>query len=66
MEEIKENKEVKIKQTSKTKKVPQTMTVLTASTIREIVRTVNKEEIQKDNIVSLLRENGQFILVYYK
>lgn len=66
MEEIKENKEVKIKQTSKTEEVPQAMTVLIASTIRGIIKAANEERIQKDNIVSLLKENGQFILVYYK
>lgn len=41
------------------------MTVLTASTIRELVKKVNDLNIKKDDIVSLLREKEQLILMYY-
>lgn len=42
------------------------MSVLTDTTIRGIVNTVNKENIKKEDIVSLLKENGQFMMIYYK
>lgn len=42
------------------------MTAMAANTIREIVRAANEEEVKRENIVSLLKENGQFVLVYYK
>ena len=60
MEEIEKNKIVK------TKTVQKIMTVFVATTIREIVKSVNEEEIKKEDIVSLFKDNGQFILIYYK
>lgn len=60
MEEIEKNKIVK------TKTVQKTMTVFVATTIREIVKSVNEEGIKKEDIVSLFKDNGQFILIYYK
>lgn len=66
MEEIEKNKMVRTKKVSETGVVHQIMTAMTANTIREIVRTANEEEIKREDIVSLLKENGQFVLVYYK
>ena len=66
MEEIEKSKMTRTKQVSKTEVVHQVMAALTANTIREIVRTANEEEIKREDIVSLLKENGQFVLVYYK
>lgn len=66
MEEIEKSKMTRTKQVSKTEVVHQVMTALVANTIREIVRTANEEGIKRDDIVSLLKENGQFVLVYYK
>lgn len=66
MGEIEKNKMTRTKQVSKTEVVHQVMTALAANTIREIVRTANEEEIKREDIVSLLKENGQFVLVYYK
>lgn len=60
MEEIEKNKIVK------TKTVQKIMTVFVATTIREIVKSVNEEGIKKEDIVSLFKDNGQFILIYYK
>ena len=42
------------------------MTAIVSDTIRGIIRIVNEEGIRKENIVSLLKENGQFILVYFE
>lgn len=66
MEEIEKSKMVRTKKVSETGVVHQTMTAMAANTIREIVRTANEEEIKREDIVSLLKENGQFVLVYYK
>lgn len=66
MEEIEKNKMVRTKEVSETGVVHQIMTAMVANTIREIVRTANEEEIKREDIVSLLKENGQFVLVYYK
>lgn len=66
MEEIEKSKMTRTKQVSKTKVVHKVMAALAAMTIREIVKTANEEEIKRDDIVSLLKENGQFVLVYYK
>ena len=66
MEEIEKNKMVRTKKVSDTEVVHQIMTVMVANTIREIVRTANEEGIKREDIVSLLKENGQFVLVYYK
>lgn len=66
MEEIEKSKMTRTKQVSKTEVVHQFMTAIAANTIREIVKIANEEEIKKEDIVSLLKENSQFVLVYYK
>ena len=47
-------------------KTPGIMTALTATTIRGIVNSANEVGIKREDIVSLLKENGQFVLVYFK
>lgn len=42
------------------------MTAFGELSIRDIVLRANEEGIKRENIVSLLKENGQYILVYYK
>nr|DAQ46186.1 MAG TPA: hypothetical protein [Crassvirales sp.] len=42
------------------------MTALTDTTIRGIVRSANEEGIKREDIVSLLKENGQFVLIYFR
>ena len=66
MEETEKNKIVRTKKVSETGVVNQIMTAMAADTIREIVRTANEEGIKREDIVSLLKENSQFVLVYYK
>lgn len=70
MEEIEKAKIEKEKMT-RTKKtngseVHQVMTALTDTTIRGIVRSANEEGIKRGDIVSLLKENGQFVLIYFR
>lgn len=66
MEEIEKNKIIKNKKISETNVVQKIMTVFVTTTIREIVKSVNEEGIKKEDIVSLFKDNGQFILIYYK
>ena len=66
MEEIEKNKMVRTKKVSETEIIHQIMTAIAANTIREITRTANEKRIRREDIVSLLKENGQFVLVYYK
>lgn len=46
--------------------VHQVMTAITNDTIRGIVRAANEDGIKREDIVSLLKENGQFVLVYFR
>jgi len=41
------------------------MSVLVSYTIRDMVKEVNKRNIKKENIVSLVKEKDQFILIFY-
>ena len=65
MEEIERQKMTRTKKTNSSE-VHQVMTALTSTTIRGIVRSANEEGIKREDIVSLLKENGQFILTYFR
>ncbi len=65
MEEIERAKKTRTKTPGGTK-VSQIMTALTSTTIRGIVNSANEIGIKREDIVSLLKENGQFVLVYFK
>lgn len=65
MEEIERVKKVRTKKVNDLEE-HKVMTVLTGVTIRGIVKAVNEEGIKKEDIVSLLKENGQFVLIYFK
>ena len=63
MEEIEKAKMTRTKKTNGSE-VHQVMTALTDTTIRGIVRSANEEG--REDIVSLLKENGQFVLIYFR
>ncbi len=65
MEEIEKSKITRTKKTNGSE-VHQVMTALTDTTIRGIVRSANEEGIKRGDIVSLLKENGQFVLIYFR
>ena len=65
MEEIEKAKVIRTKKTNGLV-VHQVMTALTDTTIRGIVRAANEEGIKREDIVSLLKENGQFVLIYFR
>ena len=41
------------------------MRILVVTNIAEVVKYVNEENIKKEDIISLLKDNGQWMLVYY-
>lgn len=65
MEEIEKAKITRTKKANGSE-ANQVMSALTNVTIRGIVRSVNEEGIKREDIVSLLKENGQFVLIYFK
>lgn len=65
MGEIEKNKMTRVLKKDG-KEVHQIMTAFTATTIRDIVKSSNELGIKREDIVSLLRENGQYVLIYYK
>lgn len=65
MEEIEKAKMTRTKKTNGSE-VHQVMTVLTDTTIRGIVRSANEEGIKREDIVSLLKDSGQFVLTYFR
>ena len=70
MAEVEEKKEIK-KATKKVidtsqKITSQKMRILVVTNIVEVVNYVNEENIEKEDIISLLKDNGQWMLVYYK
>ena len=65
MEEIEKTKMARAKKTNGSE-VHQIMTALTDTTLRGIVRSANEKGIRREDIVSLLKENGQFVLIYFR
>lgn len=65
MEEIEKARMTRTKKTNGSE-VHQVMTALTDTTIRGIVKSANENGIKRGDIVSLLKENGQFVLIYFK
>lgn len=65
MEEIEKNKMNRVSKKDE-KETHQIMTAFTSTTIRDIVKTSNELCIKREDIVSLLKENGQYVLIYYK
>ena len=65
MAELEEKKETK-RTTKKVIEILQEMRILVVTNIAEVVKYVNEEGIKKEDIISLLKDNGQWMLVYYK
>jgi hypothetical protein len=65
MEEIEKAKMTRTKKTNGSE-AHQVMTALTDTTIRGIVRSASEKGIKREDIVSLLKENGQFVLIYFR
>lgn len=67
-EEIKETKEVKYAEEVKEPKkleVPKIMTAIAALTIRELVNLANKYGIKREDVITIVKDNGQYVLIHY-
>ena len=70
-EEVKEVKEIKqieeIKEIEEPKKleVPKIMTAIAALTIRELVNLANKYGIKREDVITIVKDNGQYVLIHY-
>ena len=67
-EEVKEVKEVKYAEEieeSKKLEVPKIMTAIAALTIRELVNIANKYGIKREDVITIVKDNGQYVLIHY-
>ena len=67
-EEIKETKEVKYAEEVKEPKnleVPKIMTAIAALTIRELVNIANEYGIKREDVITIVKDNGQYVLIHY-
>ena len=67
-EETKEVKEVKCAEEVKEPKkleVPKIMTAIAALTIRELVNIANKYGIKREDVITIVKDNGQYVLIHY-
>ena len=67
-EEVKEVKEVKYPEEIKEPKkleVPKIMTAIAALTIRELVNIANKYGIKREDVITIVKDNGQYVLIHY-
>ena len=66
-EEIKEVKEVKYPEEidePKNLEVPKIMTAIAALTIRESVNVANKYGIKREDVITIVKDNGQYVLIH--
>lgn len=63
-----EVEKAKMTRTKKTNdfEIHQVMTALYNTTLRGIVKDANEEGVKREDVVTLLKENGQFVLIYFK
>ena len=67
-EEVKEVKEVKYPEEVKEPKkleVPIIMTAIAALTIRELVNIANEYGIKREDVITIVKDNGQYVLIHY-
>lgn len=67
-EEIKEVKEVKYPEEVKEPKnleVPKIMTAIAALTIRELINIANEYGIKREDVITIVKDNGQYVLIHY-
>lgn len=65
MGEIEKSKMTRTKKTNDSE-IHQVMTALYNTTLRGIVKDANEEGVKREDVVTLLKENGQFVLIYFK
>lgn len=66
--EVKKVKEVKYPEEidePKNLEVPKIMTAIAALTIRELVNVANKYGIKREDVITIVKDNGQYVLIHY-
>ena len=67
-EEVKEVKEVKqVDEIEEPKKleVSKIMTAIAAPIIRELVNIANEYGIKREDVITIVKDNGQYVLIHY-
>ena len=64
-EEVKEVKYAEEVEEPKNLEVPKIMTAIAALTIRELVNIANKYGIKREDVITIVKDNGQYVLIHY-
>ena len=64
-EEVKEVKYAEEVKEPKKLEVPKIMTAIAALTIRELVNIANEYGIKREDVVTIVKDNGQYVLIHY-
>ena len=65
IKEVKEVKQVEEIEESKNLEVPKIMTAIAALTIRELVNIANEYGIKREDVITIVKDNGQYVLIHY-
>lgn len=65
VKEVKEAKQVDEVKEPKKLEVPKIMTAIAALTIRELVNIANKYGIKREDVITIVKDNGQYVLIHY-
>lgn len=65
IKEVKETKQVEEIEEPKKLEVPKIMTAIAALTIRELVNIANKYGIKREDVITIVKDNGQYVLIHY-
>ena len=63
--EVKEVKQIEKIEESKKLEVPKIMTAIAALTIRELVNIANEYGIKREDVITIVKDNGQYVLIHY-
>ena len=65
IKEVKEAKQVEEIEEPKKLEVPKIMTAVAALTIRELVNIANEYGIKREDVITIVKDNGQYVLIHY-
>ena len=65
VKEVKEVKQVDEIEEPKNLEVPKIMTAIAALTIRELVNIANEYGIKREDVITIVKDNGQYVLIHY-
>ena len=63
--EVKEVKQVEKIEEPRKLEVPKIMTAIAALTIRELVHIANEYGIKREDVITIVKDNGQYVLIHY-